>query len=77
MKNINKKVTTNETKHVEGEKKLNELCIVLILHKYITNIYLCWEFAVPNTTLLSISGHFKRFQLNDPLSQLTNMANIF
>ena len=44
---------------------------------YLTNIYLYWEFALPRTTLLSVSGHFKRFQLHNLLSQLTNLANIF
>ena len=33
------------------------------------------EFLLPNTTLLNISGHFKRFQLTDSLSQLPNLAN--
>ena len=41
----------------------------LILRKYLTNIYLCWEFALPTSTILSISRYFKRFQLNDLLSQ--------
>ena len=49
----------------------------LILHKYLTNIYLCWKFALPSTTLISNSGHFKRFQLNDLLIQLINLVNIF
>ena len=30
----------------------------LTLHKYLTSIYLCWEFGLPTSTLLSISGHF-------------------
>ena len=33
-----------------------------------------WEFALSTTTLLSISGHFKQFHLNDLLNQLTNLA---
>ena len=49
----------------------------LTLHKYLTNIYLCWEFALPTTTSLSFSGHFKRFQLNDILNKVTNFGNIF
>ena len=32
---------------------------------------------IPTFTLLSISGHFKRFQSNDRLSQVTKLANIF
>ena len=44
---------------------------------YSTNIYLYWEFALPITTLSSVSGHFKRFQLHSLLSQLTNLADIF
>ena len=43
----------------------------------LTNIYLCWEFGLPSSTLLSISGHFKWFQKSNPLSQLTNLANMF
>ena len=35
------------------------------------------EFALPISTLLVISGHFKQFQLNDLLSQLAKLANIF
>ena len=27
-------------------------------HKYLTNIYLCWEFVLPFSTLLRISWHF-------------------
>ena len=49
----------------------------LALHEYLTNIYLSWEFALPSTTLLSISVHFKWFRLNDLLSQLINSDNIF
>ena len=48
----------------------------LILHKNLTNIDLYWEFALPSTTQLSIFGHFKRLQLNEILSQPTNLANI-
>ena len=29
---------------------------------YITNIYLCWEFALPSSTLLSVSEHFNANQ---------------
>ena len=46
----------------------------LTLHKHLTNIYLCWKFAL---LPWSISGHFKRFQLNDLSCQLTKLANIF
>ena len=51
--------------------------IGLTLYEYSTNIYLCWECALPNSMLLSISRHFKRFQLNDLLSQLSNLATFF
>ena len=44
---------------------------------YSTNIYLYWKSALSITTLSSVSGHFKRFQLHNLLSQLTNLANIF
>ena len=37
----------------------------------------CWKFALPTPTLLSISGHFKQFQLNDLPSQLTKFSKIF
>ena len=43
------------------------------LHEHLTNIYLYWKFALPTSTLLSASRHFKRFQLNNVFSQL----NIF
>ena len=49
----------------------------LTLHKYLTNIYLCWKFTLHTSTLLSISGHFKRFQLNHPPCQLTKFINVF
>ena len=49
----------------------------MTLHKYLTNIYLCWEFALPTSSLLSISGHFKRFQLSYLPSHLIKLANIF
>ena len=32
-------------------------------------LYLCWELALPTSTLLSISVHFRRFQLNHLPSQ--------
>ena len=48
----------------------------LVLHEYLTNIYLSWEFALPSTTLLSISVHLMRFELNDLLGQLINLDNI-
>ena len=49
----------------------------LTLHKYMTNIYLCWEFALLTSTLLSIFAYFKRFQLNNLLSQLPNWSTFF
>ena len=49
----------------------------LTLHKYLRNVYLCWEFALPSFTLLSISVHFKQSQLNDFPSQPTKLVNIF
>ena len=36
----------------------------MTLHKYLTNIYLCWEFALPTSTLLDISRNFNA-NLND------------
>ena len=49
----------------------------LALDKYLTNICLCRKFTLHTSTLLIISGHFKRFQLNHPPSQPTNFVNIF
>ena len=49
----------------------------LALLKYFTDIYLSWKFALQSTTLLSISVHLKRFQINVVLSQLINLDNIF
>ena len=34
----------------------------MTLHDCLTNIYLSSEFSLPNSSLLSISGHFKRFR---------------
>ena len=49
----------------------------LTVHKNLTNIYLCRKFTLHTSILLIISGHFKRFQLNHPPSQLTKFVNIF
>ena len=49
----------------------------LTRHKYLTNIYLCWEFALPTSTILNIYGHFKQFQLNYLPSHLSKLAKIF
>ena len=45
--------------------------------KCLRNIFFGWELALPTSTLLIISGHFKRFQWNDLISQLTKIVNIF
>ena len=47
------------------------------VHHSLTNIYLYWEFALPTSTLLNILEHFKRFQLNNLLSQVTKLATFF
>ena len=47
------------------------------LNRYLTNIYLCWEFALLISIVLCISRHFKRFQLNNLLSQQPNWATSF
>ena len=47
----------------------------LTLHKYLKNISLSRKFTLHTSTLLSISGHFKRFQLNHPPSQVTKFVN--
>ena len=41
------------------------------------NIYVCWELTLPNSTILRILGHFRRFQLKDFLSCPTKAANFF
>ena len=49
----------------------------MALDETLINIYLSREFALPSTTILNICVHFKRFQLNDLISQLINLGNIF
>ena len=41
------------------------------------NIYVCWELTLPNSTILRILGHFRRFQLKYFLSWQTKVANFF